>query len=266
MPEVRIEATDGSGAFAAYISLPPETAAPRPGIICMQQIFGVNPEMRGFADDFVAHGYVAICPDLFWRQEPGVQIVPGSPGAFDRAVRYGRGFDADKGVEDLKATLAFVRGHPSCNGKVGTVGYCLGGLMAYLMAARSDAACSVGYFGVGIEQRIEEAASLAQPLMLHIPERTATSRARRRRSCAGRSGSRCSPYLSGGRPRLQPRRRGQLRRRGHSARLRPDRRVLAAPSLRLKSPLRATAPRGSGSWRCGDAGDVAGRPFRSQGG
>ena len=171
MPEVRIEATDGSGIFAAYISLPPETAAPRPGIICMQQIFGVNPEMRGFTDDFVAHGYVAICPDLFWRQEPDVQIVPGSPGAFDRAVRYGRGFDADKGVEDLKATLAFLRGHPSCNGKVGTVGYCLGGLMAYLMAARSDAACSVGYFGVGIEQRIEEAASLAQPLMLHIPEK-----------------------------------------------------------------------------------------------
>jgi len=171
MPEVTIQAEDGSGSFAAYIALPPQTGERRPGIIAMQQIFGINPEMRGFTEDFAAHGYIAICPDLFWRQEPGVQILPGSPGAFERAVAFGRGFDADRGVEDLKATLAFLRRHPGCNGKVGTVGYCLGGLMAFLMAARSDAECNVGYFGVGIEGRISEAASLKQPLMLHIPEK-----------------------------------------------------------------------------------------------
>jgi carboxymethylenebutenolidase len=170
MSDVSIRSTDGRGHFAAYLSLPPGSAR-RPGLICMQQIFGVNPEMRGFTEDFAAHGYVAICPDLFWRQEPGVQLLPGAAGAFERAVTYGRGFDADKGVEDLKATMAFLRGHPRCSGKIGTVGYCLGGLMAYLMAVRSDADCNVGYFGVGIEQKIGEAASLAHPLMLHIPEK-----------------------------------------------------------------------------------------------
>ena len=170
MPDVTIRSTDGLGEFAAYLSLPPGGGR-RSGLICMQQIFGVNPEMRGFTDDFAAHGYVSICPDLFWRQEPGVQIVPGAPGAFERAVGFGRGFDADKGVMDLRATLAWLREHPSCNGKVGTVGYCLGGLMAYLMAVRSDADCNVGYFGVGIERYVAEATTLARPLMLHIPEK-----------------------------------------------------------------------------------------------
>jgi carboxymethylenebutenolidase len=170
MPDVTIRSDDGRGEFAAYLSLPPSSRR-RPGLIAMQQIFGVNPEMRGFTDDFAACGYLAICPDLFWRQEPGVQISPGAPGGFERAVAYGRGFDVGKGVEDLRSTLAWLRRHPACNGKVGTVGYCLGGLMAYLMAVRSDTECNVGYFGVGIERYIAEAWMLKRPLMLHIPEK-----------------------------------------------------------------------------------------------
>jgi len=169
MPEVTIRSADG-GQFQAYFSLPANSRAQSAGIIAMQQIFGVNPEMRGFTDDFAAHGYVAICPDLFWRQRPGVQIVPGEEGAFAKALVFARGFDADKAVDDLKATLEYLRGHPACNGRVGTVGYCLGGLLAYLMAARSDAHCNVGYFGVGIERNIAEAAKVARPLLLHIPE------------------------------------------------------------------------------------------------
>ncbi len=169
MPDVAIAAGDG-GSFSAYLSLPPIAKGKRPGIVMMQQIFGVNPEMRGFTDDFAAHGYVAICPDLFWRQEPGVQIIPGTAEGFQQALGFARGFDHRKAVEDLKATMAFLRAHPACNGKIGTVGYCLGGLLAFLMAARSDADCNVGYFGVGIEKEIAEAANIAKPLMLHIPE------------------------------------------------------------------------------------------------
>ena len=171
MPDVTIRSADG-GEFHAYLNVPAHARSASAGIIMMQQIFGVNPEMRGFTDDFATHGYVSICPDLFWRQQPGVQIIPGTEGAFDKALAFGRGFDADKGIEDLTATLTFLRAHPACNGMVGTVGYCLGGLLAYLMALRSDATCNVGYFGVGIERHIAEAAQKPmKPLLLHIPEK-----------------------------------------------------------------------------------------------
>ncbi|HEX4194452.1 MAG TPA: dienelactone hydrolase family protein, partial [Stellaceae bacterium] len=72
MPDVRIAAADG--AFSAYLALPEGVTGKRPGIVMMQQIFGVNAEMRSFTDFYAAKGYVAICPDLFWRMEPGVQI------------------------------------------------------------------------------------------------------------------------------------------------------------------------------------------------
>jgi carboxymethylenebutenolidase len=170
MTDVMVKAGDG-GQFSAYLSLPPAAKGKVPGIIMMQQIFGVNPEMRGFTADFAAQGYVAICPDLFWRQEPGVQIIPGTADGFQRALGYAHSFDHSRAVDDLKATMAFLRAHPLCNGKIGTVGYCLGGLLAFLMAARSDADCNVGYFGVGIEKEIAGAAKIAKPLMLHIPEK-----------------------------------------------------------------------------------------------
>lgn len=170
MTEVTIRAEDG-GEFSAYLSLPQINKGKVPGIIMMQQIFGVNPEMRGFTDDFAAQGYVAICPDLFWRQQPGVQLIPGQGDAFQKALGLAQKIDHGKAVDDLKATMAFLRAHPACNGKIGTVGYCLGGLLAFLMAARSDADCNVGYFGVGIEKEIADAAKVARPLMLHIPEK-----------------------------------------------------------------------------------------------
>ena len=171
MPDVQIKAADG-GAFSAYLSVP---ARPKgPAVITMQQIFGVNAEMRGYTDDFAAQGYFAICPDLFWRQKPNVQLTPGTAQALEQALAFNRGLDLDKAVDDLKATLAFIRAYPGCNGKVATIGYCLGGLTAFLMAVRSDAECNVSYFGVGIEKWIKEAANLRQPLMLHVPEEDRT--------------------------------------------------------------------------------------------
>ena len=170
MPRVAIRASDG-GEFAAYLSLPRGADGKVPGVVTMQQIFGVNAEMRGFTDDFAAQGYVAICPDLFWRIEPGVELAPTAPDAFKRALGYAQKLDHAKAIDDLKSTMALLRAHSACNGQVGTVGYCLGGLLAFLMAAHSDAQCNVGYFGVGIEKHIADAARIANPLMLHIPEK-----------------------------------------------------------------------------------------------
>src|SRR6185437_4136123 len=167
MSDVTIRAADG-GSFSGYLATP--KSGKGPGILVIQEIFGVNKVMRDIADGFAAQGYAALCPDLFWRQEPGIQITDQTKEEWARAFQLYQGFDEAKGVDDLKATLAHLRKLPACTGKVGAVGYCLGGKLAYLMAARSDAECSVGYYGVGIDKALDEAGKIARPLLLHIAE------------------------------------------------------------------------------------------------
>src|ERR1700751_2288665 len=151
MPEVTLASADG-GRFSAYLALPRGATGKRPGVVMMQQIFGVNSEMRGLTDFYADKGYVAICPDLFWRLEPGVQIDPIARTDFAKAIDLVNRLDVDRAVDDLNATVAFLRAHPLCTGKIGTIGYCLGGLFAFLLAARSDTEANVSYFGVDIEK------------------------------------------------------------------------------------------------------------------
>lgn len=168
MAEVTIKAKDG-GSFTGYLATPKST--PAPGIVLIQEIFGVNKVMRDLADGFAANGYSALCPDLFWRQDPGIQLTDQTDAEWGRAFELYQGFNEVKGAEDLAATLAVLRGHAACNGKAGSVGYCLGGKLAYLMATRTDADCNVGYYGVGIEAALDEAKKIKKPLMLHIAEK-----------------------------------------------------------------------------------------------
>jgi carboxymethylenebutenolidase len=168
MSEVTIRAADG-GSFSGYLATP--KSGKGPGILVIQEIFGVNQVMRDIADGFAAQGYVALCPDLFWRQEPGIQLTDKTEAEWARAFQLYQGFDEAKGVDDLKASLAHLRGLPACTGKAGSVGYCLGGKLAYLMATRSDADCNVGYYGVGIDKALDEASKISRPLMLHIAEK-----------------------------------------------------------------------------------------------
>jgi carboxymethylenebutenolidase len=165
MTDVTIRAADG-GSFSAYLATP--KSGKGPGIVLIQEIFGVNKVMRDLADGFAAQGYTVMCPDLFWRQEPGIQITDKSKAEWDKAFKLFQGFNTDKGVDDLKATLAALRKHPACTGKVGSVGYCLGGKLAYLMATRSDSDVNVGYYGVGIQDMLGEAKAIKKPLILHI--------------------------------------------------------------------------------------------------
>lgn len=167
MSDVTIRAADGGG-FSAYLATP--KSGKGPGILVIQEIFGVNRVMRDIADGFAAQGYTALCPDLFWRQEPGIQITDKTEAEWARAFQLYQGFDEAKGVDDLKATVAHLRALPACTGKIGSVGYCLGGKLAYLMATRGDADCNVGYYGVGIDKALDEAGKISRPLMLHIAE------------------------------------------------------------------------------------------------
>lgn len=165
MSEVKIPAKDG-GEFMATIAMPDKT--PSGAVIMIQEIFGVNKEMRDKCDAIADQGYIAICPDLFWRIEPGIELVDSDPEQLKRAFELFGLFNVEKGLEDLKATLDFIRKHKGCNGQVACIGYCLGGKLAYMMAARSSIDAAVGYYGVGIEAMLGEAEKIKKPLLLHI--------------------------------------------------------------------------------------------------
>jgi carboxymethylenebutenolidase len=167
MTEITINAADG-GSFMGYLATPPSGSGP--GIVVIQEIFGVNKVMRDITDWYASQGFVALCPDIFWRIEPGIQLTDQTEEEWQKAFELFGKFDLDKGTEDLKAALATLRGQDGCTGKAGSVGYCLGGRLAYLMACRSDAEANVGYYGVGIPDNIDEAKNISSPLMLHIAE------------------------------------------------------------------------------------------------
>lgn len=166
MPDFTIHSPDGD--FGAYLANPASGSGP--GILVIQEIFGVNRDMREHCDALAGRGYVALCPDIFWRQEPGVQITDQSEEEWQKAFELLQGFDVEKGVEDLKDALEQLRTLDACTGRVGTVGYCLGGKLVYLMAARTDADCNVSYYGVGLDELLEEAPGITTPTLLHIAE------------------------------------------------------------------------------------------------
>ncbi len=164
--DVRIKSSP-EGEFGAYLAAP--ASGRGPGIVIIQEIFGVNRVMRTVADEFASRGYFALCPDLFWRLEPGVQLTDRTDAEWQRAFDLMNRFDPDAGIKDIQTSIGYLRHSVTgCTGKVGTVGYCLGGLLAYLSAARTDTDASVGYYGVNIQDKLGEAAKIKKPLMLHI--------------------------------------------------------------------------------------------------
>jgi carboxymethylenebutenolidase len=161
---IAIDSPDGS--FAAYLAKP--AAGRGPGVVVIQEIFGVNAIVRAICDAHAARGRFALAPDLFWRLEPNVQLTDQTDAGWKRAIDLMNRFDADKGVGDIQLAIALLRELPGCSGKVGAVGYCLGGLLAYLTATRTDSDASVGYYGVNIQAKLDEARRIKNPLLLHI--------------------------------------------------------------------------------------------------
>jgi carboxymethylenebutenolidase len=161
---VTLDTLDGQ-TMPAYRAEPEGT--PKAAIIVIQEIFGVNAGIRRKCDTLAEAGHLAIAPDLFWRIEPGIELDPDIKPQMDRALSLMGQFDQDAGVRDIEAAIRYAR-DASGGRKVGAVGYCLGGRLAYMTAARTDVDASVGYYAVGVDGLLGEKQAIAHPLMLHI--------------------------------------------------------------------------------------------------
>jgi carboxymethylenebutenolidase len=166
MAMIDIETLEGDASFKAYVAEP--EGSPRAAIIVIQEIFGVNAGIRRKCDHWAANGYLALAPDLFWRLEPGVELDPDVSDEFQQALGLMQKFNQDQGIRDIEATIHAARKRLGGHGKVGAVGYCLGGRLAFMTAARTDIDASVGYYGIGIDGLLREKHAIARPLMLHI--------------------------------------------------------------------------------------------------
>ncbi len=162
--EISIAGKDGT--FMGYLATP--TGGSGPGVIVIQEVFGVNAWLRNVTDWLASQGYMALAPDLFWRLDPGIQLDPTKEDEFNKGLELFGQFNADTGVEDIQATISTLRKMPGCNGKVGNLGFCLGGLLSYLTAARTDTDASSAYYGVGIDTLLGEAEKIKTPTILHI--------------------------------------------------------------------------------------------------
>ncbi|SAK70709.1 dienelactone hydrolase family protein [Caballeronia hypogeia] len=156
------------GNFDVYVAYPAQT--PAPAVVVIQEIFGINADMRETCDEYARQGYVALCPDLFWRLQPNVELTDRTEAEWQQAFKLYQAFDVNLGVEDIAATIGFARTLPQMQGKIGSVGFCLGGLLSFLTAAHTDVDASVSYYGGGTDQHLSELPKIKVPLMLHLAE------------------------------------------------------------------------------------------------
>ena len=162
---ITITATGSEGEIPAYVAQP--EGAAKAAIIVIPEIFGLNAGIRSKVDGWAQLGYLAIAPDIFWRFAAGVELDPDVPEQLQQSFGYFQQYDADLGVDDIKATLAWTKAEGAA--KTGLVGFCLGGRLAYMAATRTTVDASVGYYGVMIDTMLDEAAHITKPLALHIP-------------------------------------------------------------------------------------------------
>jgi carboxymethylenebutenolidase len=161
---ITVKTKDGS--FMGYLAAP--ASGKGPGVVVIQEIFGINPWIREVTDWYDSQGYVALAPDLFWRMKPGVQLDPTIEAQLQEGFGYYQKFNVDKGVEDIQASIDTLRKMDGCTGKVGNLGFCLGGLLSYLTAARTDTNACASYYGGGINTKLNEMEKIKAPTVLHL--------------------------------------------------------------------------------------------------
>ncbi|MFM0524216.1 dienelactone hydrolase family protein [Paraburkholderia strydomiana] len=160
------EVRTDDGTFAVYVAMPAKT--PAPAVVVVQEIFGINEDMRETCHELAEQGFIALCPDLFWRQEPRVELNSWSEDEWKKGFELYSAFDRDLGVQDAEATIAMARSLPESNGKVGVMGFCLGGLMTFLTAARTNVDAAAAYYGGETDKYLDEASAIHAPTIMHL--------------------------------------------------------------------------------------------------
>jgi carboxymethylenebutenolidase len=163
-----IKITTSNGVFSAYVAKPAAPSAP--AIVVLQEIFGVNADMRETCDELADKGFIALCPDLFWRQEPGLDLSHWTDAEWKKGLALYSAYDFAAGVSDIADAVTTARTLDGASGKVGVMGFCLGGLMTFLTAARGNADASVAYYGGGTENHLGEAGAVSVPMLMHLGE------------------------------------------------------------------------------------------------
>jgi carboxymethylenebutenolidase len=162
--DITVAGNDGS--FGGYLATP--ASGKGPGVVVIQEIFGINKWVRSVADMLAGHGYMALAPDLFWRIAPGVQLDPTKPEEKQQGFTlYGK-YDFEKALEDIQSTMTWLRTAPGATGKVGNIGFCAGGLLSYMSAARTDTDASASYYGGGINGKLDLMGQIKKPTLLHL--------------------------------------------------------------------------------------------------
>lgn len=164
----RITIKGCDGTFQAYIARP--AVLPAPAVVVLQELFGVNADIRKTCDELAEQGFIAVAPDLFWRQEPGVDLGVITEADWQHGLRLYQAYDRDKGVQDIKDTVSVAAKLPDCAGKVAVLGYCMGALMSFLTAVRSQIDAVVAYHGADTEKYLDEVDGLSAPLLMHLGE------------------------------------------------------------------------------------------------
>jgi carboxymethylenebutenolidase len=157
-----------AGEFQAYVARPKASVAP--SVVVLHEVFGVNTDMRQWCDELASRGFIAVCPDLFWRQERGVDLSTWSDAEWKKGLALYIAYDRDAGVHDVVGTLQVAGSLEGASGKVGVMGSCLGGLMTFLTAARQSVDVAVAYHGADTERDLAEAGTIRSPMLMHLAE------------------------------------------------------------------------------------------------
>ena len=164
----RITIKGRDGTFGAYIARP--KTLPAPAVVVLHEVFGVNADIRKTCDELAEQGFLAVAPDLFWRQEPGVDLSVTSEPDWQHGLRLYQAYDRDAGARDAKDTANSVAKLPECSGKVAVMGFCLGGLLTFLTAVRYGVDAAIVYHGGDTEKYLNELKGFDSPLLMHLAE------------------------------------------------------------------------------------------------